>query len=66
MIYGEFDITEKIYREQWYGYHVVTYGCQMNSHESEKIKGLLESIGYTPSDDLYSSDINRFQYVLCS
>jgi tRNA-2-methylthio-N6-dimethylallyladenosine synthase len=26
-------------------YHVTTFGCQMNSHDSERIKGMLESIG---------------------
>ena len=26
-------------------YHVVTYGCQMNAHDSEKIAGMLESMG---------------------
>ena len=27
-------------------YHIVTYGCQMNVHESEKIAGLLRGAGY--------------------
>jgi tRNA-2-methylthio-N6-dimethylallyladenosine synthase len=26
-------------------YHVTTFGCQMNAHDSERIKGLLESSG---------------------
>jgi len=26
-------------------YHVTTFGCQMNSHDSERIKGMLESLG---------------------
>ena len=26
-------------------YHVVTYGCQMNAHDSEKIAGMLETMG---------------------
>src|SRR3954471_8116354 len=26
-------------------YHVTTFGCQMNAHDSERIKGLLESAG---------------------
>src|SRR5262245_45575058 len=26
-------------------YHVTTFGCQMNAHDSERIKGMLESIG---------------------
>ena len=28
-------------------YYVRTYGCQMNVHDSENIRGLLESAGYT-------------------
>ena len=27
-------------------YHIVTYGCQMNVHESEKIAGILAKLGY--------------------
>ncbi len=30
-------------------YHVVTYGCQMNAHDSEKIAGMLEEMGMIPS-----------------
>jgi tRNA-2-methylthio-N6-dimethylallyladenosine synthase len=34
-------------------YHVTTFGCQMNAHDSERIKGLLEELGLgeTPSAD---------------
>ena len=28
-------------------YHVITYGCQMNVHDSERISGLLEEAGMT-------------------
>jgi tRNA-2-methylthio-N6-dimethylallyladenosine synthase len=35
-------------------YHVTTFGCQMNAHDSELIKGMLESLGLgeatTPED----------------
>jgi tRNA-2-methylthio-N6-dimethylallyladenosine synthase len=35
-------------------YHVTTFGCQMNAHDSERIKGMLEELGLgeaaTPSD----------------
>ncbi|MBO4470226.1 MAG: tRNA (N6-isopentenyl adenosine(37)-C2)-methylthiotransferase MiaB [Clostridia bacterium] len=30
-------------------YHVVTYGCQMNAHDSEKIAGMLDRMGMEPS-----------------
>src|SRR6266849_5933651 len=26
-------------------YHVTTFGCQMNAHDSERIKGMLEELG---------------------
>src|SRR5256714_13368986 len=26
-------------------YHVTTFGCQMNAHDAERIKGMLESLG---------------------
>ncbi|MGH2974153.1 MAG: tRNA (N6-isopentenyl adenosine(37)-C2)-methylthiotransferase MiaB [Solirubrobacterales bacterium] len=35
-------------------YHVTTFGCQMNVHDSERMQGMLESLGYeeapTPDD----------------
>ena len=31
-------------------YHVVTYGCQMNAHDSEKIAGMLEEMGMKAAD----------------
>lgn len=41
-------------------YHIVTYGCQMNVHESEKIAGILRGIGYEESDKLENADIIVF------
>ncbi|MDE7395332.1 MAG: tRNA (N6-isopentenyl adenosine(37)-C2)-methylthiotransferase MiaB [Clostridiales bacterium] len=32
-------------------YRIITYGCQMNIHESEKIAGLLENAGYTEANE---------------
>ncbi|MBE5966367.1 MAG: tRNA (N6-isopentenyl adenosine(37)-C2)-methylthiotransferase MiaB [Lachnospiraceae bacterium] len=31
-------------------YHIVTFGCQMNSRDSEKISGILKQIGYVETD----------------
>ena len=28
-------------------YFIVTYGCQMNAHDSEKLAGMLEEMGMT-------------------
>lgn len=38
-------------------YYVRTYGCQMNEHDSEKIKGMLDSVGFTESDELETSNV---------
>ncbi|MBR4178537.1 MAG: tRNA (N6-isopentenyl adenosine(37)-C2)-methylthiotransferase MiaB [Bacilli bacterium] len=38
-------------------YYVRTYGCQMNEHDSEKICGMLESVGFKSCDDIEESDI---------
>ena len=27
-------------------FHVTTFGCQMNEHDSERMKGMLGSLGY--------------------
>ena len=27
-------------------YHVTTFGCQMNEHDSEQMRGMLEALGY--------------------
>ena len=38
-------------------YHVKTYGCQMNEHDSENIEGLLDSVGFTKEDDMEKADL---------
>lgn len=38
-------------------FFVRTYGCQMNEHDSEKIKGMLKSVGFSESDDINDADI---------
>jgi len=38
-------------------YHIKTYGCQMNEHDSEGIAGILEQLGYTASKDETMADI---------
>ena len=41
-------------------YHIVTYGCQMNVHESEKIAGILSGMGYESCDFPEQADIVVF------
>lgn len=41
-------------------YFIVTYGCQMNVHESEKIAGILENLGYEECQKREDADIIVF------
>ncbi len=41
-------------------FHITTYGCQMNVHESEKIAGILSRMGYKACDNIEDSDIAVF------
>ena len=38
-------------------FHVKTYGCQMNEHDSENIKALLTTIGFVEEDDYEKADL---------
>jgi tRNA-2-methylthio-N6-dimethylallyladenosine synthase len=38
-------------------YHVLTYGCQMNEHDSENIKAILSDLGYKENNIMEESDI---------
>ena len=38
-------------------YHVTTFGCQMNAHDSERIKGLLEELGLGEATSQDEADI---------
>ena len=41
-------------------YFIVTYGCQMNVHESEKMAGILQGMGYTETKIKEEADIILF------
>ena len=38
-------------------FHVRTFGCQMNEHDSERLAGLLVAEGMEPTDDPESADV---------
>ncbi|WP_442600870.1 tRNA (N6-isopentenyl adenosine(37)-C2)-methylthiotransferase MiaB [Paenibacillus sp. KN14-4R] len=38
-------------------YLIQTYGCQMNEHDTETMKGMLEAMGYTGTEDRQEADI---------
>src|SRR5687768_15010472 len=41
-------------------YHVTTFGCQMNAHDSERIKGMLEELGLGESRTQDEADVLVF------
>src|SRR5437763_227762 len=41
-------------------YHFTTFGCQMNEHDSERMKGMLESLGYREVPDRADGDVILF------
>jgi tRNA-2-methylthio-N6-dimethylallyladenosine synthase len=44
-------------------YHIETFGCQMNSRDSEKISGILKQIGYIETD---TEDADFVLYNTCT
>jgi tRNA-2-methylthio-N6-dimethylallyladenosine synthase len=41
-------------------YHVTTFGCQMNAHDSERIKGMLEELGLGETTSQDEADVLVF------
>src|SRR5437764_12042975 len=41
-------------------YHATTFGCQMNEHDSERMKGMLESLGYSEAPAREQADLILF------
>jgi len=41
-------------------YHVTTFGCQMNEHDSERMKGMLQSLGYVEAPERAEADLILF------
>ncbi len=41
-------------------FHIVTYGCQMNVHESEKLSGMLLNLGLVETDNVLNADVIVF------
>src|SRR6476660_9089983 len=41
-------------------YHLTTFGCQMNEHDSERMKGMLESLGYREAPEREQADLILF------
>ena len=41
-------------------YHVTTFGCQMNAHDSERVKGMLEDLGLGEATSEQEADVVVF------
>jgi tRNA-2-methylthio-N6-dimethylallyladenosine synthase len=41
-------------------YHLTTFGCQMNEHDSERMKGMLESLGYVEAPERGAAELILF------
>ena len=41
-------------------YHLTTFGCQMNEHDSERMKGMLEALGYSQAPERAEADLILF------
>jgi tRNA-2-methylthio-N6-dimethylallyladenosine synthase len=41
-------------------YHLTTFGCQMNEHDSERMKGMLEALGYEEAAARDGADLILF------
>lgn len=57
-VHYDYDIPEDL-KQMGTGrlYHIITYGCQMNEHDSETMMGLLEQMGYEATEDKFAADI---------
>ncbi|MDD9270370.1 tRNA (N6-isopentenyl adenosine(37)-C2)-methylthiotransferase MiaB [Paenibacillus sp. GCM10023248] len=57
-VHYDFTIPEEM---QGFGkdkyYLIRTYGCQMNEHDTEVMRGLLEQMGYQSTEDKYLADV---------
>jgi tRNA-2-methylthio-N6-dimethylallyladenosine synthase len=41
-------------------FHVTTFGCQMNVHDSERMQGMLEALGYEAAESRQDADLILF------
>ncbi len=60
---AETDMEENIMNKGNKKYTIITYGCQMNEHDSEKIAGMLQKMGYEETQD--KNETNLIIYNTC-
>lgn len=56
---GERSVAQYVTRQEFMRrrYHIETFGCQMNVHDSERMAGLLEQAGYEAADSAEDADV---------
>jgi tRNA-2-methylthio-N6-dimethylallyladenosine synthase len=47
-------------RDKQLHYHLTTFGCQMNEHDSEHMKGMLDALGYAEAEGRADADLILF------
>ena len=57
ILYDDYNINEINDLGKDKKYLILTYGCQMNVHDSEYISGIMEDIGYTKTEDMNKADV---------
>lgn len=58
ILYDEYKVPESVKNiGKGKGYALLTYGCQMNVHDSENIAGIMEDMGYTRIEDYEKANI---------
>lgn len=55
-------IKNEIQNKNW-KYHIVTFGCQLNENDSEKIAGMLEELGFIKAEKM--TDANLVVFNTC-
>ncbi|MCU6707184.1 tRNA (N6-isopentenyl adenosine(37)-C2)-methylthiotransferase MiaB [Paenibacillus sp. J5C_2022] len=57
-VHYDFSIPEQLRRFGEGRYYLIyTYGCQMNEHDTEVMKGMFEEMGYTATEDRHQADV---------
>ena len=54
------ELVKKINNGKILTYSILTFGCQLNENDSEKIAGMLEEMGYVKIDDYKKADLVVF------
>lgn len=54
ILYDDYNVINIGYQKK---YLILTYGCQMNVHDSENISGIMEDLGYTKTEDMNDANV---------